>query len=60
MLQHVALPLDTGQHPRLGTEPYREMQVEAANEFAASMAAAQEEAKAALESAAWDMAQYYG
>ena len=43
----------------MGTEPYREMQVEAANEFAASMAAAQEEAKAALESAAQDMAQYY-
>ena len=51
--------LDTGQHPHLGTEPYRETRVEAANKFAASMAAAQEEAKAALESAAQDMAQYY-
>ena len=56
---HTPFELDAGQHPCLGTEPYREMQVEAANEFATSMAAAQEEAKAALECTAQDMAQYY-
>jgi hypothetical protein len=51
--------LDSGQHPRLGTEPRRETRVEAANEFTARMAAAQEEAKAALERAAQDMSRYY-
>jgi hypothetical protein len=51
--------LDSGQHPHLGVEPHRETQVEAANEFAACMTTAQEEARAALECAAQDMACYY-
>jgi hypothetical protein len=51
--------LDSGQHPHLGVKLHCETRVEAANEFAAHMATAQEEARAALECAVQDMACYY-
>src|SRR6266446_2756488 len=43
--------LDMGQHPRMGTEPTRTSEVEAADAFSSRMMKMQEEAKAALEHA---------
>jgi len=51
--------LDTGQHPRMGTESARTSTVEAADAFATRMSQMQEEAKAALSHAADEMAKYY-
>jgi len=51
--------LDTGQHPRMGTESARTSTVEAADAFASRMSQMQEEAKAALTHAADEMAKYY-
>jgi len=51
--------LNTSQHPRMGTEPMCTSKVEAANAFSSRMMKMQEEAKAALEHAADEMACYY-
>ena len=51
--------LASGQHPWMGSEPTRSSTVEAADDFAQQMSQMQEEAKAALEHAADEMAQYY-
>src|SRR6266581_6605371 len=51
--------LDTGQHPRMGTEPTRMSKVEAADVFSSRMMKMQEEVKAVLEHAADEMAHYY-
>lgn len=51
--------LDTGQHPRLGTEPRRETKVEAVDDFLKRMKGIQEEARSALEKAAEDMTRFY-
>lgn len=51
--------LDTGRHPRMGTEPNRSSNVEAADEFASRITKATEEARSALNQAADDMARYY-
>ena len=51
--------LDTGQHPRMGTEFPRTSTIEAADAFVSCMAQMQEEAKAALSHAADKMARYY-
>src|SRR5258707_209271 len=51
--------LDAGQHPCLGVEPMRTSTVEAADTFTRRLDRAQEEAKATLEQAAYDMKWYY-
>ena len=51
--------LDTGQHPRMGTEFPRTSTIEAADAFVTRMAQMQEEAKAALSHAADEMSRYY-
>ena len=51
--------LDSGQHPRMGSEPTRSSTVEAADDFAQRMSQMQEEVKATLEHAADKMARYY-
>jgi transposase InsO family protein len=51
--------LDTGQHPRMGTEPTRPSLVEAADDFVSHMMQMQDEAKAALMHAAEEMSKYY-
>src|SRR5260221_14655131 len=51
--------LDSGQHPRMGSEPTQSSAVEAADNFAQQMSQMQDKAKAALEHAADEMAQYY-
>src|SRR5258705_9897176 len=56
---HTPFELDSGQHPWMGSEPTWSSTVEAADGFAQQMSQMQEEAKAALEHAADEMAQYY-
>ena len=56
---HTPFELDSGQHPRMGSEPTRSSTVEAVDDFAQWMSQMQEEAKAALEHAADKMARYY-
>ena len=51
--------LDSGQHPRMGTEPRMTTNVEAAEEFVERIQKATEEAKAALHQAAEDMARFH-
>ena len=51
--------LNYGQHPRLGIEPTRTTKVESVEDFLQRMKASQEEAKAALQQAAKDMAKFY-
>lgn len=51
--------LNYGRHPRLGTEPVRETNIEAVEDFLQRMKAIQTEAKSALEQAATDMAKFY-
>lgn len=51
--------LNTGRHPRLGTEPIRASKVASAEEFVSRMQFARQEAEAALHRAAEDMARYY-
>ena len=51
--------LDTSQHPRMGMEPTRTSEVEAADAFSSRMMKMQEEAKAALEHTADEMSRYY-
>src|SRR5258707_15431189 len=51
--------LDSGQHPRMGSEPTQSSTVEAADDFAQQMSQMQDEVKAALKHAADEMAQYY-
>jgi hypothetical protein len=51
--------LNFGQHPRLGVEPIRKTSVEAVEDFIQRMKASREEAKAALQQAADDMAKFY-
>ena len=48
--------LDSGQRPRMGSEPTQSSAVEAADDFAQQMSQMQEEVKAALEHAADKMA----
>ena len=57
--QHTPFELDSGQHPRLGTEPHRETRLEAVDEFVQRMKRATEEAKSALHKAADDMTRFY-
>ena len=57
--RHSPFELDTGQHPRIGTEPNRETRLEAVDEFVKRMKQATEEAKSALRQAASDMARFY-
>jgi hypothetical protein len=51
--------MDTGQHPRMGAEPNRHSQVEAAEDFMSRMKRLTEEAQAALKQAADDMSRFY-
>src|SRR5258708_27356951 len=51
--------LDSGQHPRMGSEPTWSSTVEATDDFAQQMSQMQDEAKAALEHAMDEMAWYY-
>src|SRR5258708_39302109 len=51
--------LDSGQHPRMGSEPTQSSAVEAPNDFAQRMSQMQDKAKAALEHAVDEMAWYY-
>lgn len=57
--QQTPFMLATGQNPRMGFEPRRAGKVEAANQFAQRMQAAVDEARAALQKAAEDMARFY-
>src|SRR5258708_5423321 len=56
---HTPFELDSGQHPRMGLEPTWSSTVEAADDFAQQMSQMQDKAKAALEHATDEMAQYY-
>src|SRR6266446_2050338 len=51
--------LDSGQHPRMGSEPTWSSAVEATDNFAQRMSQMQDEAKAALKHTMDEMAQYY-
>lgn len=51
--------LDAGQNPRLGIEPSREARAPSVDDFLNNIKKAEEEAKAALEKAADDMARFY-
>jgi len=51
--------LDTGQHPRLGIEPLRELHLETLKDFTGRMDKATDEAHLALSWAADDMARFY-
>ena len=56
---HSPFEVDSGRHPRLGTEPGQSFTTPAATNFANNLHCIQEEAKAALTLAANDMAKYY-
>src|SRR6266446_1928013 len=56
---HTPFELDSGQHPQMGSEPTQSSAVEATDNFAQRMSQMQDKAKAALEHAADEMAQYY-
>ncbi len=56
---HTLFELDSGQHTWMGSEPTWSSAMEAMEDFAQWMSKMQEEAKAALEHAADEMAQYY-
>src|SRR5258708_22457320 len=56
---HTPFKLDSGQHPQMGSEPTWSSAVEAADDFAQQMSQMQDEAKAALEHTADEMAWYY-
>jgi len=51
--------LNSGRHPRLGTEPIRETKVEAVATFLNKMSNARKEAAAALQQASDDMKRFY-
>ena len=51
--------LNSGRHPRLGVEPMREAQHASVDDFVQRMQSARNEAEAALQQAADDMARYY-
>jgi hypothetical protein len=51
--------MEYGFHPRTGADPRRDVKVEAAGQFATRMKEIEDEAKAALEKAADDMARFY-
>jgi hypothetical protein len=51
--------LNSGRHPRMGTEPLRISKVESADNFVKRMQSARQEAEAALQRAADDMARFY-
>jgi len=51
--------MEYGFHPRTGADPIRDVKVEAAGQFATRMKEIEDEAKAALEKAADDMAKFY-
>jgi hypothetical protein len=51
--------IDTGQHPRIGTEPHRTTQIEAAEQFVDRIEKIREEAQSALKQAAEDMARFH-
>src|SRR5882724_598676 len=51
--------MDTGQNPRLGIEPLRELCLETLNNFASQMEAATKEACSALSQVVDDMAHFY-
>ena len=51
--------LNSGKHPRLGVEPLRESQHASVDDFVQRMQTARQEAEAALQQAADDMARYY-
>src|SRR5258708_23575611 len=56
---HTLFKLDSGQHPRMGSEPTQSSAVEAADDFAQQMSQMQDKAKAALKYAVDKMAWYY-
>lgn len=51
--------LNTGRHPRMGTEPSRDSKVKSADDFVKHMQETRKEAEAALYKAADDMARFY-
>lgn len=51
--------LNSGRHPRMGTEPLRTSKVESVDNFVKRMQSARQEAEAALQRAADDMARFY-
>lgn len=51
--------LNTGRHPRMGSEPFKHSTNESVDQFAQRMQATRKEAEAALHQAADDMARYY-
>ena len=51
--------LNSGRHPRLGTEPVRDSKVDSVDNFVRGMQETRKEAEAALHKAAEDMARYY-
>jgi len=51
--------LDSGQDPRLGTEPTRTGRIEAVDDFLTRMKKTEDEAKSALQQAADDMARFH-
>ena len=51
--------LNSGRHPRMGTEPFRDSPMESVDNFVKNMQKAREEAEAALTKAADDMARFY-
>ena len=57
--RHSPFLLNSGRNPRLGVEPIRDTKVESVEDFLKRMKSSTEEAKAALEQAAKDMARYY-
>src|SRR5258708_2160332 len=56
---HTPFKLDSDQHPWMGSEPTQSSAVEAPDDFTQRMSQMQDEAKAALEHAVDEMAQYY-
>jgi hypothetical protein len=50
---------DTGRHPRMGSEPRRQVKVEDAEAFGDWMESIVQETKSALHKAAADMARFY-
>lgn len=51
--------LNSGRHPRMGTEPLRDSKMASVDIFLKSMAEARKEAEAALQKAAEDMSRFY-
>jgi hypothetical protein len=57
--RHTPFMLNSGRHPRMGTEPLRSTKVVATEDFVKNLQASRKEAEAALHKAADDMARFY-